>query len=44
VLDLMHGDRLHPELVTSDQARFANAPQAISRHVLGEATKTVLVD
>jgi hypothetical protein len=40
----MRAGRLHPELVTSDQARFDDAPQAIRRHVLGEATKTVLVE
>jgi alcohol dehydrogenase len=44
VLELMRAGRLHPELVTTDLARFDDAPWAIRRHVLGEATKTVLVE
>jgi hypothetical protein len=39
---MRHG-RLSPELVTTDIAPIDEAPQAIRRHVLGDATKTVLV-
>jgi alcohol dehydrogenase len=43
VLELMQDGRLSPELVTTDVAPIDEAPQAIRRHVLGDATKTVLV-
>jgi alcohol dehydrogenase len=43
VLELMQEGRLSPELVTTEVAPIDEAPQAIRRHVLGEATKTVLV-
>ncbi len=43
VLELMHEGKLSPELVTSDLAPMDDAPQAIRRHVLGDATKTILV-
>jgi alcohol dehydrogenase len=43
VLGLMKDGKLSPELVTSDVAPMDEAPQAIKRHVLGDATKTILV-
>jgi alcohol dehydrogenase len=43
VLELMQDGLLSPELVTTDLAPIDEAPQAIKRHVLGDATKTVLV-
>ena len=43
VLGLMQEGKLSPELVTSDLASMDEAPEAIKRHVLGDATKTVLV-
>lgn len=43
VLELMQDGRLSPELATTDLAPIDEAPQAIRRHVLGDATKTVLV-
>jgi alcohol dehydrogenase len=43
VLELMQDSRLSPELVTTDVAPIDEAPRAIRRHVLGDATKTVLV-
>jgi alcohol dehydrogenase len=43
VLGLIKDGKLSPELVTSDLAPMDEAPQAIKRHVLGDATKTVLV-
>lgn len=44
VLDLMSAGRLRPELVTTDVEPLDDAPAAIRRHVLGEATKTILVE
>jgi alcohol dehydrogenase len=43
VLALMQDGRLSPEQVTTDVAPIDEAPEAIRRHVLGDATKTVLV-
>jgi alcohol dehydrogenase len=43
VLELMRDGKLSPELVTTDLAPIDEAPQAIRRHVVGDATKTVLV-
>jgi alcohol dehydrogenase len=43
VLELVRDGGLSPELVTTDVAPIDEAPQAIRRHVLGDATKTVLV-
>jgi alcohol dehydrogenase len=43
VLALMQDGKLSPELVTTDLAPMDEAPQAIKRHVLGDATKTILV-
>ena len=44
VLALMDGGRLRPEAVTTHLAALDEAPAALREHVLGEATKTVLVD
>jgi alcohol dehydrogenase len=43
ILGLMQTGKLSPELVTTDLAPIDEAPKAIKRHVLGDATKTVLV-
>jgi threonine dehydrogenase-like Zn-dependent dehydrogenase len=43
VLQLMQMGKLSPELVTSELAPMDDAPRAIRRHVLGDATKTILV-
>jgi alcohol dehydrogenase len=44
VLELVSQGTLQPERVTSDVASIDEAPRAIERHVLGEATKTILVE
>ena len=44
VLALMTQGTLSPELVTTDLYSVDEAPTAIKRHVLGEATKTVLIE
>jgi alcohol dehydrogenase len=43
VLDLMTTGRLHPETVTTCVAPIDDAPQAISDHIRGDVTKTILV-
>lgn len=44
VLELMREGKLHPDQVTTDMASLDEASRAIKRHVLGEATKTVLIE
>jgi alcohol dehydrogenase len=44
VLELMTAGKLRPEQVTTDLADMDDAPRAIKRHVLGDATKTILVE
>ncbi len=44
VLELMQEGKLAPERVTTHVAPIDDAPRAISEHVLGDATKTVLVE
>jgi alcohol dehydrogenase len=43
VLDLVAAGRLHPEKVTTTVAPFDDAPAALSAHLKGQITKTVLV-
>lgn len=44
VLELMQDGKLAPERVTTHVAPIDDAPRAIKKHVLGDATKTVLVE
>lgn len=44
VLDLVAAGRIRPAEVTSAVAAFDEAPRALREHVVGEATKTVLVE
>lgn len=44
VLELMAAGKLRPEEVITDVAKMDDAPHAITRHVRGEATKTILVE
>lgn len=44
VLELMKDGKLAPERVTTEVAPIDDAPRAIKQHVLGDATKTVLVE
>jgi alcohol dehydrogenase len=44
VLGLMIDGGLHPELVTTQLAPLDDAPRAITSHVVGDITKTVLVE
>jgi alcohol dehydrogenase len=44
VLELIVQGKIEPERVTTDLAPIDDAPAAICRHVLGDATKTVLVE
>lgn len=44
VLELMSQGKLHPELVTTQLAGIDDAPGAITRHIRGEVTKTILVE
>lgn len=43
VLDLVAAGRLHPEKTTTTIAGFDDAPEALSAHLRGSITKTVLV-
>jgi hypothetical protein len=40
----MSEGRLHPEAVTTCLAPLDDAPRVLREHVLGDVTKTVLVD
>jgi alcohol dehydrogenase len=42
VLKLMADDRLHPELVTTVLAPMDDAPTALSEHMRGQSTKTIV--
>jgi alcohol dehydrogenase len=44
VLELLAEGRLRPESVISDLGALDDAPRALRDHVLGDATKTVLVE
>lgn len=44
VLELMTEGRLHPELVTTNIGKLDRAPEEVRAHVLGDATKTILVE
>jgi alcohol dehydrogenase len=44
VLELVNAGKLRPERVTTELEKIEDAPQAIKRHVFGEATKTILVE
>jgi alcohol dehydrogenase len=44
VLALVSSGKLHPELVTTDLAPLDDAPRAITEHMHGDATKTILVE
>jgi alcohol dehydrogenase len=44
VLELMQAGKLEPQRVTTDLASIDDAPRAIRDHVLGECTKTILVE
>jgi alcohol dehydrogenase len=44
VLELMVAGRLYPERVTTDLAALDDAPRALHAHVVGQATKTILVE
>lgn len=44
VLDLIAAGRPRPELVTTNVARFDDAPAALRDHCHGDAIKTVLTD
>jgi alcohol dehydrogenase len=43
VLDLVAAEQIHPESVTTTIASFEDAPKALSDHLRGAATKTILV-
>jgi alcohol dehydrogenase len=42
VLDLVAAGRIHPELVTTTVAPFADAAEVLREHLLAPRTKTVL--
>lgn len=44
VLELMVAGTLRPETVTDQLARLDEAPRALREHVVGDATKTILVE
>lgn len=44
VLELVDSGKLRPELVTTDLAPLDDAPRAITEHMHGDATKTILVE
>ncbi len=44
VLELIGAGKLRPELVSTDLAPLDDAPAAITRHIHGQATKTILVE
>ena len=43
VLDLVAAEQIHPESVTTTIASFEDAPKALSDHLRGATTKTILV-